>query len=102
MMNMETEKADINVRILGNKKLAACTCTLQVFYTSIIIGKIIGRRFVFFYNRGAIVSMISFLISDHLLVFLSMIFSWWAATAFWASLFKSSDFRIYTKSTEII
>src|SRR5699024_10121108 len=81
-------------RILGNKKLAACTCTLQVFYTSIIIGKIIGRRFVFLYNRGAIVSMISFLISDHLLVFLSMIFSRWAATAFWASLIKSSDSRI--------
>src|SRR5699024_7481222 len=65
-----------------------------VFYTSMIIGKIIGRRFVFSYRSGAIVSMISFLISDHLLVRRSMILFKWFATRSWASLISPSDSRI--------
>src|SRR5699024_4945812 len=72
------------------------------YYISMMIGKTIGRRFVFSYNNGAMESIISFLISDHLLAFCFIILFKLSATAFCASLIKSSDSLIYAKPRDII
>lgn len=59
--------------------------------TSMIIGRIIGRRFVFSYKNGARVSVISFLISDHCVVRRSMILLRCLEIRDCASLIRSPD-----------
>ena len=49
----------------ARKKEKEALVRFLLAYTSIMIGKIIGLRFVFSYRNGANVSVISFLISDH-------------------------------------
>src|SRR5699024_2170521 len=84
-----------NAQKAGSRKLDIQS--MFFYYISMMIGIPIGRRFVFSYNNGAMVSIISFLISDHLLVFCFIILFKLSATAFCASLIKSSDSLIYTK-----
>ena len=62
---------------------------IVVFYC--LIGKIIGRLFVFSYKKGASVSVISFLISDHCVVFRSITFDKCFVIKLCASLIKSPD-----------
>jgi len=63
-------------------------------YISMMIGRIIGRRFVFSYRNGPKISVISFLISDHMVVFFPMIFSRCFLISDCASLIKSPDSRM--------